>query len=131
MRPTLDLLNYQLKKKWDLELHSKSVQTEELYTPLLYDGISELLPNHVYISLQTPIAGEHLPPSPICLITHHSLKKYYKNIGHNVLFIHDDVTEAVLFNEVLTIFWRYAEWEHQMQQIIERQGSIQQLLDIS
>ena len=133
MRLNADIIYHSLKKQTDVSVFGICENELALFRPEFYlDRSSAFLRNHVYVC-----SADHLPDNPeiednvllICLGDAPQRKRFEERCG--ILSVPGDEDIFRVFNIVQDIFNQYEAWDEELNGILRRGASLQELLDRS
>ncbi len=133
MRLNADVIYHNLKDVLDVAIRGSFETDLSLHRPEFYlDRAERFLDNHVYVC-----SADHLPVEAvigncvllICLGDAPQLEQFEKRCG--ILSVSGDEDIFRVFNIVQEIFNRYEEWEADLNAILRRGASLQELLESS
>lgn len=108
---------------------SKSDNELSLYCPHYYDGPVSFRPNRIYIVSSDKLPSNFAADGPCLLITPELHGKVSpKNIS---VILVPDAGIVPLFNQVITIFDRYTEWDDTLQNLIFHNAPLDEYLKCS
>ncbi len=133
MRLNADIIYHNLKDVLDVDIRGVFEADLTLFRPEFYlDRTERFLDDHVYVC-----SADHLPDEAvigddvllICLGDAPQLELFEKRCG--VLSVSGDEDIFRVFNTVQEIFNRYEAWETELNAILRRGASVQELLEAS
>ncbi len=100
-----------------------------LYCPHYYDGPFSFCPNRIYIVSPDQLPSDFVADAPCLLITPelHG-KTYHKNIS---IITAAGASVVSLFNQVITIFDHYTEWDETLQNLVFHNAPLEEYLKCS
>lgn len=100
-----------------------------LYCPHYYDGPFPFRPNRIYVVPTDQLPSDFVADSPCLLITPdlHG-KTYHKNIS---IITVESASVVSLFNQVISIFDRYTEWDETLQDLVFHNAPLEEYLKYS
>lgn len=132
MRPTFEMLAFQLSKSWSLHVKQPKQSMGQLSLPLLYESAMPMNENHVYIAKAEDLPALSPPIDECCIICcNGEPEELYNNSGCGLIVINSSINLAQAVNRVQFIYSLYQDWEEHIQKIVETNGSLQELLDSS
>jgi hypothetical protein len=132
MRPTFEMLVFQLSKIWNIRSRPAKHSLGQLSLPLLYEYPMDIKNNHAYISTVDNLPPEWLETEECCIICcNGSPPEYYNNSGCGLIVIDPSIPLIAVHNRVQFIFSLYQDWEDRLLKIVEKNGTLQELLDVS
>ena len=131
MRLNADIIYHSLKKQTDVSVFGICENGLSLYRPEFYlDRSSAFLKNHVYVC-----SADHLSDEPeiednvllICLGDAPQRKRFEERCG--ILSVPGEENIFRVFNIVQDIFNKYEAWDAELNEILRRGASLQELLN--
>ena len=131
MRLNADIIYHNLKQTLNVEIYGMCENDLVLHRPEFYlDRTSRFEANHVYVC-----SADHLPAEPviednvllICLGDAPQRDRFEQHCG--ILSVSGDEDIFRVFNIVQSIFNKYEMWEADLNEILRRGASLQELLD--
>lgn len=131
MRLNADIIYHNLKQALNVEIYGMCENDLVLHRPEFYlDRTSRFEANHVYVC-----SADHLPAEPviednvllICLGDAPQRDRFEQHCG--ILSVSGDEDIFRVFNIVQSIFNKYEMWEADLNEILRRGASLQELLD--
>lgn len=132
MRLSVNIIFSALKEAFPQAVLLKKGKTDNelaLNCPLYYDGPFSLRPNRIYIVSPDQLPSDFVADGPCLLIT----PEPYRGANHKNLsvIIVPGAGVVALFNQVITIFDRYTQWDETLQDLLFHNAPLDEYLKCS
>jgi len=132
MRPTFEMLAFQLSKSWNIRVNQAKQSLGQLPLPLLYDPSIPIEKNRIYIAAATSLPAESSFTDTCCFVCcEGEPAALYNNSGCGLIVMEPSAPLIQVFNHIQCIYLLYQDWEENMQTLVGSTTSIQDLLDLS
>lgn len=125
MRPTFEMLVFQLSKMWNIRSRPTKHGLGQLPLPLLYEYPMAIKKNHIYISTADNLPSGRLETEECCIICcNGSPSESFNNSGCGLIVIDPSIPLVEVHNKVQLIFSLYQDWEDRLLRIVEKNSTM-------
>lgn len=132
MRPTFDMISYQLANIWNIHTYINTETSIRLSVPKLYDVSSSFHRNQCIIAdAYTLPKNASVMQCPYIICCNGEPPAIYKKDTYALIVIDPSVPITKVLNQVQEIYLLYQEWEETLNELLGNNVDIQEILNLS
>jgi len=133
MKLNADIVYDGLNRRFPMEMAGPKVTELRLERPVFYDGMSDdFAADHLYITRTDRLPRRAvLPRGVVLLCTGDGFQLAYYREQCCVIHLKEDTDIFLLFNAVQELYDRFDAWREKLQEILDRNASVEEMLSCS